>query len=238
MKYSESWRTRWHDTDADRRVTPSHLLVYMQETSNGHTASAGMPLDALRDERHLAFILSRLRLEIHRPLYAFEDITVETWTNPARGFSSCRSFRILRGEEVIAEADSTWALVGTEDHALHKAEEAGYAFAHEEAPSLNLPPRVRFPSDIPLQEIGKRRIVYSDLDYNGHMNNTRYPNMLCDFLPAEEIPQIRGFVLSYLHEAALGDTLTLFSVRDGENRWFRTVNEAGTPCLEAQILLG
>ncbi len=237
MKYTQAYTTRWHDTDAWRRVSPSQLLVYMQETSGGHTTSLGMSLDQLRDQHRLAFILSKLRLCIYEPLYAFEDITVETWTSPERGFSSFRSFRILRGNTVIAEADSTWALVDPEDRTLHKAEEAGYPFAHEDAVSLDLPPRIRFPVGVPLSEVGRRTIVYSDLDYNMHMNNTRYPNMLCDFLPPEEIGAIRGMVLSYLHEAAYGSTLSVLLAKEGNCRYFRTVTEDGTVCLEALITL-
>ncbi len=237
MKYSQAYTTRWHDTDAWRRVSPSQLLVYMQETSNGHTTSLGMPLDQLRDEKHLAFILSKLRLAIYRPLYAFQDITVETWTSPERGYSSFRSFRIRRGDEIIAEADSTWALVDPEEHTLHKADEAGYPFIHEDAVALALPPRIRFPAGVPLEEVGRRTVVYSDLDYNMHMNNTRYPNMLCDFLPPEEIEAISGIVLSYLHEGAYGSTLTVLLAKEGKNRFFRTMDEAGTVCLEALITL-
>ncbi len=237
MKYSKPYTTRWHDTDAWRRVSLTNLLVYMQETSNAHTAAMGMSMDELRDEKHLAYILSKLRLQVYAPLFAFEDITVETWTNPARGYSSCRSFRILRGEEVIAEADSTWALVGTEDHALHRADEAGYEFEHEAPVALELPPRIKFPAEAPLNEVGRRTVVYSDLDYNMHMNNTHYPNMLCDFLPSEEIGAIQGIVLSYLHEGAFGSTLSVLCAGEGRNRYFRTVDENGTVCLEAQIVL-
>lgn len=237
MKYTEQWKTRWHDTDAVGRVTPSHLLVYMQETSNGHTASTGLPLDELRRQRGLAFILSRLRLRIHAPLHAFEEVTVNTWTTPSRGFASNRSFEILREGEMIAECDSSWALVGIEDHSLHKPEEAAYDFVHGEPSPMDLPPRIRFPADAPLEEIGTRRIVYSDLDYNGHMNNTRYPNMLLDFLPREEALRARGFVLSFLHEAAEGDVIRVLCAKEGENRYFRTVNEAGTVCLEALVVL-
>ena len=237
MKYSVPYTTRWHDTDATRRVRPSQLLVYMQETSNAHVAHIGMPLDQLRDEKQLAFILSRLRLAIYRPLYAFEDVRVETFTNPSRGFSSGRAFRILRGEEVIAEADSVWALVGTEDHQLHKPEESGYAFEDEAPPELPLPARIRIPSDLSLEEISRRPIVYSDLDYNMHMNNTRYPDMLCDYLPLDEVERIRGICLSYLHEAAFGDTVTVLRGKKEDTYYFRTVNQAGTVCLEALILL-
>lgn len=236
MKYTQTYRTRWHDTDAWRSVRLSQLLVYMQETSNGHLESLGMSLDTLRDERKLAFILSKLRLSVSRPLHACENITVETWTQPSVGFSSRRSFRILAGEEVVAEADTTWALLGTEDRRLHKADEAPYVFEDEAPVEPNLPMRIRFPADLPLEKLGERRIVYSDLDYNMHMNNTRYPDMLCDFLPSDEIPHVGGMVLSYLHEASFGDTLSVFGAKDGNSRYLRTVNESGKVCLEAQIL--
>ncbi len=237
MRYSESYHTRWHDTDQARRVCPSRMLEYMQETSNGHTRSAGRTLDDLRDEKHLAYILSKLRLEILRPLHAFEDITVETWTSPSRGFSSFRSFRILRNGEEIARADSTWALVNTETKSLCRPDEGGYSFEHEDAVSIDLPARIRFPSDVPLEKIGERTVVYSDLDYNMHMNNTRYPNMLCDFLPLEEAGRIRGMVLSYLHEGAFGSKLTVLCAKTDTDRFFRTVTEDGTVCLEAQVSL-
>ena len=235
MKYSDRYETRWHDTDADRKMRPSQILVYMQETSNRHVAASGMPLDDLRDQKHLAFILSRMRIAIHRRPTAFESIEVQTWTNPSRGFSSERSFRMLCGDEVLAEASSTWALIGTEDRKLHRMEETGYAFEDEEPVDTGLPARIRIPADLTLEKLGERPIVYSDLDYNMHMNNTHYPDMLCDYLPLEEIPRVRGFVLSYLHEAAYGNVITVWGARRENFYYFRTVNEEGTVCLEAQI---
>ena len=237
MRYSEAYRTRWHDTDANRRVRPSQLLVYMQETSNHHVAAIGLPLDDLRDQKHLAFILSRMSLAIyHRPT-AFETLEVQTWTNPSRGFSSERSFRVLCGERIVAEASSTWALLGTEDRKLHRPEETGYVFEDEEAVDTGLPARVRIPADLPLENLGERRIVYSDLDYNMHMNNTHYPDMLCDHLPLEDVDRIRGFTLSYLHEAAYGDRITVLRAKGEDCYYFRTLNEEGTVCLEARIQL-
>ena len=64
MRYSEIRQTCWHETDAQRHVRPSQLLVYMQETSNQPVSSFGTSLDELRDQKHLGFILSKLRLAI------------------------------------------------------------------------------------------------------------------------------------------------------------------------------
>lgn len=237
MKYSIDYTTRWHDTDASRLVRPSALLVYMQETSNRHVAEGGMSLDELRDEKGLAFILSKIRIAFHRPLSAFEDIKVETFTCPSRGYASLRGFRVLAGEETVAEADTLWALVDIRDKSLKKTEEAGYIFQDEEPVCLDLPTRTRAPSSVEMREVGKRTILYSDIDYNMHMNNTRYPDMLCDYMPIERVGDIKGMTLSYLREAAYGDTLTVLRGEGDGCYYFKTVSGAGETCLEAVVTL-
>ncbi|MBQ8850744.1 MAG: hypothetical protein IJ011_10465 [Clostridia bacterium] len=236
MVFSTDYTTRWHDTDAERNVRPSAVLVYMQETSNKHLAESGMSLDTLRDEKGLAFILSKIRIAFHRPLHAFEDIHVETFTCPSRGYSSLRGYRILSGGEVVAEADTTWALLDIKERQLRRMEETGYVFDDEPALSLNVPSRTRAAADIEMVELGNRHIVYSDLDYNMHMNNTHYPDMLCDFLPIEKVGHIKGMTLSYLHEAAFGDTVNVFRGEKDGTYYFRTVNGEGVICLEAVVV--
>ncbi len=237
MKFSIDYTTRWHDTDANRRLRPTAMLVYMQETSNRHTASLGMSLDELRDSKGLAYILSKTRVDFHRMPMAFEDIRVETWTVEARGYSSVRYFRVLSGDETLAQADTVWALVDINNRRLCKHEESGYLFVHDEPIDLIAPSRTRAPADLELTEVGKRSIVYSDLDYNMHMNNTKYADMLCDFLPMKEIDDINGMSLSYINEAAFGRTLSVLRARKENSYYFKTVNEDGVTCLEAVVSL-
>ena len=238
MKFTKKFTTNWHDTDAERRVRATRLLVYMQETSNRHMASLGTNLDNLRDRKKLAFILSKLSLAIYRPLYAFEEIEVETWTCASRGFSFIRCFRIKRGEDIIADAHTTWALIDTQSQRFCRPSDSGYAYEDEEPLYLDLPQRFRLPEGSELCELGQRRIVYSDLDYNMHMNNTKYPDMLCDFMPIDKIGNIKGMVLSYLHEAAFGDTMSVRGCEKDGIYYFRTVNSSNDICLEAQVVVG
>ena len=238
MVFKERLVTKWHDTDAGRRVKVTQMLVYMQEVSNHHMESAGMSLDRLRDEMGLAFILSKIRMAVYRPLYAFENIEVQTWTCPSKGFSSLRFYRIMRGDEVIADADTTWALVNIRDKSLVRPEDCNvFSFEDEPAVELDVPSRFKLPKGAELKSVGERRIVYSDLDYNMHMNNTKYPDMLCDFLPYEEVGHVKGVFLSYLHEAAFGDVLDVRLASVENTRYFRTVNSEGKPCLEAMLVL-
>ncbi|MBO5884149.1 MAG: hypothetical protein J6Q78_07060 [Clostridia bacterium] len=236
MKYTARYTTRWHDTDAFRRVRPTQLLVYMQETSNRHIKSLGCSLDELRDQKKLAFILSKIRLAIYEPLYMGEDISVETWTYETHGIGTGRFYRILKDEKTVAEADTTWALVDIEHGGLVHVDSCGYPFEHEEVPTVEIPNRMKVPKEGSFEEIDKRRIVYSDLDYNMHMNNTKYADMLMDYIPIEETGRVKGFLLSYLREASYGDVLSILSKCVGDSFYFKTVNKEGKVCLEAQVL--
>jgi acyl-CoA thioesterase FadM len=237
MKFVKEYTTRWHDTDATRIVRPTQLLVYMQETSNAHLDSMGHNLDRLRDEHSLAFLLSKTKIALYAPLYAHEEIRVETFTAESRAFGFNRYYRILRGDEVIAAADTTWALIDLNSRQLCKADAFDFGFEHEPSLDIGLPPRFRVPHNDELELLGERRIVYSDLDYNMHMNNTRYADMLCDFLPLEEVGRIRGMSLAYLNEAAFGQSIRVFGQKQENAYRIRTVNGDGVTCLEAELLL-
>lgn len=236
MIFKKEYTVRWHDTDAYRNVRPSQLLVYMQETSNYHLDVMGHNLDRLRDEHGLAFLLSKTRVAIYDSLHFSEKITVETFTCESRGFAFNRFYRIFRGNEIIAVADTTWALIDINTRRLCKADSFDFGFEHENPIDIDLPLRFHVPKDDDLDMLGKRKIVYSDLDYNMHMNNTHYADMLCDFIPIDNVPRICGMSLSYLHEAAFGDMIKVLGAAQGDRFYFRTRNVDNTACLEAEIL--
>ena len=238
MKYTKHYTVKWHDTDANREVCPSQILAYMQETSHHHLREAGMSLDELRDKRGLAFILSRISIAFYAPLHADDKIDVQTWVLDSRGLSFLRCFRILRANEVIAEAHSVWALLDIQQKQLLPITAFPYDIEPDEPLDAKLSARLRIPPLSAMESVGLRRIVYSDVDYNGHMNNTHYPNMLCDFTPDIFQKRVTGMTLSFLHEATFDHTLTVHRTAHQDGFAFRTVDEDGNACLEASLSLG
>ncbi len=236
MKFTKQYTVKWHDTDANRNLTPTHLLMYMEETSDHHLREAGMSLDELRDRRGLAFLISRIAARIYRQIHVGEVIDVETWVCESRGLSFIRCYRVLRGGEVVAEAYTVWALLDIATKRLLPSSDFPYDIVPEEPLGGALTVRMRLPAIAGMAPVGERRIVYSDIDYNGHMNNTHYPNMLCDFTPDIRNLQVTGFTLSFLREAAFGETLQVFRMPCEGGHSFRTVDSAGNTCLEAMLL--
>ena len=236
MVYSKSYETRWHDTDACRVLRPGAMLTYFEETADLHVRSVGKSLDDMRDENKVGFILSRMTIVFHRPVVADVKLTVETFTCEGKGFSTERDFRALEGDEVVAEATSMWALVDVESRRPVKIANAPFEFRHEPPLVLDAPIRVSIPKDLPLQKVGERKIAYSDIDYNLHMNNTRYPDMLCDFMPDMMGKRMSRVTMSFVREAALGHTLDVYRAERDGVYYFRTC-DGGAVCLEAEVEL-
>ncbi|MBQ9781332.1 MAG: hypothetical protein IJW00_10385 [Clostridia bacterium] len=237
MYYSAKYITKWHDTDPTGVMRPSRILEYMQETANLQCREYGMDLNDLFYKEGLGFLLSRLQLRVNTPLHAYEEIEVRTWCPPSRALSFLRCFAILRGGEVVAEALSTWALMDVKNKTLVKVSDFDREFPMgDPIDEATLPKKVRISAAAEMETVGERHIVYSDLDFNFHMNNTKYPDMVCDFLPDMKGKYVSSLSLAYMNEAAYGNTLTVQRTQVGEGEYLlRTVRGDSKVCLEAAI---
>ena len=246
MKFTEKYTVRWHDTDAHRNMRPSKIVEYMQETANRQCEMSGLPLDKLRDKRGLGFILGALSLRIQKPLHSYDEIEVSTWCTPARGYIFNRYFEIRCNGDVAAFASSTWVLLDINKKTIVRIspdDDMNTHFYYDDPiDTALLPKKPRVAKYTSLCKVGERRIVYSDIDYNMHMNNTHYPDMICDHLlemTGNEHKTVSSMSLSYLKEAALGDNLSVYR-SDKDDKGIITVQArtgAGDVCFEALVTL-
>lgn len=235
MYFKQNFVTRWHDTDANRFLRPSAILTYLEETSGIHMRHVGRSLDDVRDKDGLAFILSKIGMNFYAPISPFRNICVETWVNEGKGYSSVRHFRLYDEDKLVVEASTVWALIDLSKRFPIKLDAFDFGFSFEEE-KLDVSTRFHIPKDFTMENVGVRRIAYSDIDYNMHMNNTHYPDMLCDFLPDMQNERVSSMTLSFLREAPFEQTLLVFRGKTDEGIWFmKTKNDAGETCLEAEI---
>ena len=236
MKFTQDYIIRWHDTNANRELTPSSALTLMQETTNMHIKTMYPSLEYIRDVLHQAFILTKVYMRFYQPAYAYDKITVETWTGiESRGFTFYRSFAIKKDGVVIADALTTWCLIDTQDYKLLPVTKFENNFIDEESLSVDMPRKIKFPFDKELEFISNRKIVYSDIDYNRHMNNTHYPNMLVDFLPQPEKFRVKELMLSFIKGAIYNDEIKIHRTEDDGTFYYKTFNSEGNVSLEAFI---
>lgn len=237
MKWTEKYSVRFHDANANDILGASQIFKYVQETAMRQMRACRPSYTDLLNENK-ALILSNMRLEIYAPIYSYDEIEVKTWACPSRGFTTTRSYEIWRGNELMCEGNSVWALVSVTDKRLLKVTEMSFDnFEPEEPLALDKPVKVRIPSEVKMSLVGEYTIRYTDTDLNGHMNNTNYPDMIFNCLPSPDSFRISGIAISYIKEAKIGDNLKIYIANTDGRYYFRSVHEDGSVNVEGEITL-
>jgi acyl-CoA thioesterase FadM len=235
MKWTGKYRTLSTDTDLNNIVSPTNLLRYMQDSAFSEMKADGESYDDLFS-RGLSFVLSRMRVSFYAPVRANDELECQTWTCESRGVQFNRCYRVLRSGIIVAEAVSVWALIGTEDRKLHRVSELGPMYCEDEMLELDMPARFRIPEDVSLSLMGEKTVCYPDADLNGHMNNTRYADMLCGFACGMQGRRLISMGISYVSEAPLDETLKVY-VGSGDGTYYvRTVRPDGRTNAEAELI--
>lgn len=235
MKQIEHYRVPIHDTDVNRIASASAILRYMQEAANLQFENQHPTLDELRNNGK-TFILSKLNMSVYQPIYGCDMITAETWPCESKGVSFNRCSRILRDGSIVAELSSVWALVDINTRRLLRVTDFSWNVENEPPLELDSPARIKIPKDMQLSLVGERFIVYSDLDINKHMNNTKYPDMFCDYLPMIG-RRVVSISINYASELHNGETVKIYLGENDGIYYIRAIKENGTVGAEAEILL-
>ena len=233
MRYERQFEVFSVDAGHNSYVRPAVILRYLQEAAVHQMLDEGPSYRQLF-EKGYAFVVSRINLQMYRPLYEYEHVTAQTWACAEKGVTFGRSYRLLRGDEVIAEAFATWALLDMKSGTLVRTDEVDFHYGSDEP--LPLPARFVFPR-VPLIAVAQRQVQYEDVDCNWHLNNARYPDWLCNCIPDIDEVRVTGLQIHFAAEARLGEPLTILrgEADDGQTYVFETRRADGTCNIRALI---
>ncbi len=223
---------------ADRfdRLKPSYLLGLAQEVAGDHSALLG----ADYANTGLYWVVTRLKVQITRLPASGETVTLETWPMPTTRVAFPRSTIAYdeKGQEVFRML-SLWVLMDPASRAMVLPGKSGVAIEGTVRGLEPAIPRSLAPQAMENQML--RRVHYTQLDVNGHMNNTRYLDWVEDLLPAQfhrEHP-VKEFTICYLNEALEGEEVALNWQLDGEGSLHVHAAEStgGKRVFSAEVLL-
>jgi medium-chain acyl-[acyl-carrier-protein] hydrolase len=232
MEYKYKTEIDVHDVDFNGVAKASSIMKYMQSAAQSQLTDSGMSYDNLY-RKNRAFILSRMKLEILRPLRAYDKITALTYPCESRGFSFPRCYALECDGEIVARAISLWALIDTQTRALVRVNDFDLGLPTLPQNGLILG-AMKLPSEI--VDVGGYGVHYGDVDQNRHMNNTKYADMYANFLPIYG-KMIRSISINFANEAAIGEKLRVLRAEQNGIFYFRTMRSDGKVNSEAQIEL-
>ena len=180
------------DCDLGGLWRPSAILTAMQEVAGAHSHILGCGRETLV-EQGIVWVLTRCEVRMDREAHLGETVSIETFPMPLRRWFFPRYFvfRDAAGE-ALGAASTLWVLFNLEKRCMVAPGEVAKAIPD----NSDLTPPLGVPGPVPrLTGEAVRSVrapVYSELDVNGHVNNARYADWLCDALGLETMRDLRN----------------------------------------------
>ena len=196
-------------SDCFGRCKPSALLRFAQDAAGEHCVLLGTDWNSMAKHRYFWAVI-RQRMEITRLPKDGETVTVKTWPMPSTRVAYPRATEGFDDQgNSLFKIISLWVIMDMDTRAMVLPGNSGI-----DVPGTSFGTELKVPGSISAFEGSKdihRTVTYSDLDLNGHMNNTRYFDWICDLLPAafHKDHPMKAVSICYMNEALEGQTLRL-----------------------------
>jgi len=225
------------EVDFSLRITWTALSERILNTAGVDAHSKGFGVDAINKENY-SWVLSRIAFEFDRRPLEYEKYTITTWISDYGRLMSTRNFTLTDASgAVFGRVVSQWCMIDLSTRM--PADLRKIASSHDEAvvpdPSPAEKPRKVLP--VETERSVDHPVVYSDIDFNRHVNTIRYIEMMLDLLPLEFFGTERALRLdvNFLHESVYGDLLRIGCARSDDGVSFEIRNQAGTPICRAAL---
>ena len=196
------------------------VMVLMQELAGEHAQRIGLGRDSLL-ARHAVWVLTRHEMALDRYPLIGQTVRGRTFFGKPRLGIYPRYYLVedLQGRP-LARGSSFWTLADLDTRAMVRLPQVEGMMADLGSFPLPLPnPGAADELTDGLERRGEWRIRYTDLDGNGHVNNTRAADWALCFLgetaPMDRTP-VRGVKVSYHRELFLDSRVEArFVLREG-----------------------
>jgi len=218
--FKKNYRVDLRDVDFQKQLKLSTLFSYFQDGASLASDNLGFGIQTLEQKFGVAWILMRIRVDISRIPMWDEEITIETWPLQPKKLEFARDF-LVRDQEgnVMVRAVSTWVIMDLQQRKLKRTSFINFTSPEvitERAINCQLGKLKHSGS---LEVSYKKVIGYSDIDFNGHLNNSKYVDFIMDCFDLKEHEQygVDTLEVDFTNEAIAGESVVLYSGADSDS---------------------
>lgn len=203
----------FNDVDPSGGITPFAVFNYFQDAAEAHAERIGVGRERMSNNKQV-WVLSRMSVLIERRAKLDDDVVLRSWPRGYDRLFCVRDYDIADASgNIMVRARSGWLVVDREKRRPLRPQSLSLDIpvndgldAFDGSPS-GLETRSK------LVKITERRASYSDIDFNGHMNNARYVQWIQDCADGAALQNAKQLRLdiNYLNETHLNDLIEIWT---------------------------
>ncbi|MDR0639469.1 MAG: acyl-ACP thioesterase [Spirochaetaceae bacterium] len=215
--FAKNFLVTFRHIDRGGFLSPVAALDYLEEAAFSHAELLGVGYEAMMERRQV-WILSRISVRMDKRPRLHENITVSSWPRGHDRLFAVRDYEIARDGQPLVRGRSDWIIFDLDKRRPIRPEEIMDRLPLNDGKNALTESPAALGEMEGLSHAATRKALYPDLDFNGHVHNTRYMQWICDLFDPEEIEKAPSISvdINYLREiTALSVTELWFGETDG-----------------------
>lgn len=208
------------DVDCFNRWKLSSISEKMLLIANQHCFENSWEWDRLYYDLGICLVLTRQHIEMTEYPGVQTEVVLKTWAEPDPKTLISRYFAFEAGGRRIGQAFTQCVLIDIHSRSIVHAADYGLTVApHDQEPPentcrINKVIASKYDTANPFLS-GNRKVLYNNLDYNGHMNTAQYVHFAEDFLGREFFERREPVAVDfrYNYEVKYGETISLTAAK-------------------------
>ena len=211
--YRKTYQITTNMLDCHDCLKMSTLLDVAQEVAGDHAEELGCGFETMI-KQDLIWVIVRNYVEIIKKPINFKEIEVVTYPLKPRFVEFNRETEFYHDGELFAVSRSTWMVINIKDFSV-KAPDFFKGFDDDLGYFKRRIRKLPVIEKSQLQKVKEVDVLYSMLDHNGHMNNTKYVDFYLDTFRPEF--SVKTLQIEYIKQSFLDDKLSLY-IKENEGK--------------------
>ena len=211
--YRKTYQITTNMLDCHDCLKMSTLLDVAQEIAGDHAEELGCDFETMI-KQDLIWVIVRNYVEIIKKPINFKEIEVVTYPLKPRFVEFNRETEFYHDGELFAVSRSTWMVINIKDFSV-KAPDFFKDFDDDLGYFKRRIRKLPVIEKSQLQKVKEAEVLYSMLDHNGHMNNTKYVDFYLDIFRPEF--SVKTLQIEYIKQSFLDDKLSLY-IKENEGK--------------------
>mgnify|MGYP001094529657 CR=1 FL=1 len=223
-----------YDSDQKGKLTLHTLFHFLQECAWDNARLNNFGYEYLKSQNAF-WVLTRILVQIDEYPDWRDEVRIKTWPKGTDGFFALRDFEIYKDKRVIGKATTSWLILDAETKRPRKLDNFNFVFENflqESAIDKKLEKVAVSRELIPVEQ---RKVYYSDLDVNKHVNNATYVKWILDSLFSESEKEISAFEINFISELHLNDEFIINKAIEGTKDVYMIKSLEGKEICRARV---
>lgn len=223
-----------YDSDQEGKLNLHTLFHFLQECAWDNARLNDFGFEFL-ESKNAYWVLSRILVQMNEYPEWRDDIKIKTWPKGTHGFFALRDFEVYKNNKDIGKVTTSWLILDKDSKRPQRLDQFNFVhenFYKEHAIEQTLD-KVVIPSDA--EKVDDRKVYYSDLDVNQHVNNATYVRWILDAYFSDRSNEIAEFEINFISELYLNDRFSVYASFNNSERFYVLKNAEDKEVCRARI---